>query len=41
MAETSANIDVEKARKTAERVFGILGGAVVSAMIYLGDQMDL
>ena len=41
MAGTSANIDVEKAKKTAEHVFGILGGAVVSAMIYLGDRMDL
>jgi hypothetical protein len=29
MAETSVNIDIEKATKTAEHVFAILGGAVV------------
>jgi hypothetical protein len=41
MAGTSANIDIEKATKTAEHVFAILGGAVVSGMIYLGDRMGL
>ncbi len=41
MAEASRRIDVEKAKKTAEQVFGFLGGALVSAMIYLGDRMGL
>jgi 2-polyprenyl-3-methyl-5-hydroxy-6-metoxy-1,4-benzoquinol methylase len=41
MAGTLTKIDVEKATKTAEHVFGILGGAVVSGMIYLGDRMGL
>jgi hypothetical protein len=41
MAGTSAKIDIEKATKTAERVLGLLGGAVVSGMIYLGDRMGL
>jgi hypothetical protein len=41
MAGTSAKIDVEKATKTAEHVLGLLGGAVVSGMIYLGDRMGL
>ena len=34
-------IDVEKAKKTAEQIFGLLGGALVSAMIYLGDRLGL
>jgi 2-polyprenyl-3-methyl-5-hydroxy-6-metoxy-1,4-benzoquinol methylase len=34
-------IDVEKARRTAESVFGLLGGALASGMIYLGDRMGL
>jgi SAM-dependent methyltransferase len=33
------SIDMEKAKKTAEQVFGMLGGALVSAMIYLGDRL--
>src|SRR6202521_1357075 len=41
MASTSENIDIEKAKKTAEQVFDMLGGALVSAMIYLGDRMGL
>jgi SAM-dependent methyltransferase len=41
MAGTSAKIDIEKATKTAEHVMGLLGGAVVSGMIYLGDRMGL
>ena len=41
MANTAENIDIEKAKKTAEHVFGMLGGAMVSAMIYLGDRMGL
>src|SRR5580704_11328800 len=41
MPSTSENIDIEKAKKTAEQVFDMLGGALVSAMIYLGDRMGL
>jgi 2-polyprenyl-3-methyl-5-hydroxy-6-metoxy-1,4-benzoquinol methylase len=35
------NIDMEKAKKTAEQVFGLLGGALVSGMIFLGDRLGL
>jgi 2-polyprenyl-3-methyl-5-hydroxy-6-metoxy-1,4-benzoquinol methylase len=35
------NIDIDKTKKTAEHVFGLLSGALVSAMIYLGDRMGL
>jgi 2-polyprenyl-3-methyl-5-hydroxy-6-metoxy-1,4-benzoquinol methylase len=38
MAQAS-NVDMAKAQKTAEQVFGLLGGALVSAMIYLGDRL--
>ncbi len=38
MAQAS-NVDMAKAQKTAEQVFGVLGGALVSAMIYLGDRL--
>ena len=41
MASTSEKIDIERAKKTAEHVLGVLGGAVVSGMIYLGDRMGL
>jgi hypothetical protein len=41
MASTPENIDIEKAKKMAEHVFNVLGGALVSAMIYLGDRMGL
>jgi hypothetical protein len=41
MASTSERIDIEKAKETAEHVFDLLGGALVSAMIYLGDRMGL
>lgn len=34
-------IDRDKVRKTVEHVFGFLGGAAVSAMIYLGDRLGL
>jgi len=34
-------IDPEKVKASAERVFGFLGGAVISGMIYLGDRMGL
>ncbi len=35
------HIDRDKVKKTVEQVFGYLGGAVVSAMIYLGDRLGL
>jgi 2-polyprenyl-3-methyl-5-hydroxy-6-metoxy-1,4-benzoquinol methylase len=38
---TANAVDPEKLKKTAEHVFGMLGGAFVSAMIYLGDRMGL
>jgi 2-polyprenyl-3-methyl-5-hydroxy-6-metoxy-1,4-benzoquinol methylase len=38
---TEPQIDMDKAKKTAEQIFGLLGGALVSAMIYLGDRMGL
>jgi 2-polyprenyl-3-methyl-5-hydroxy-6-metoxy-1,4-benzoquinol methylase len=41
MATTSEKIDFEKAKQIAESVFGVLGGALVSAMIHLGDRMGL
>jgi hypothetical protein len=34
-------IDIEKAKKTAEQIFGLLGGALASGMIYLGDRMGI
>jgi SAM-dependent methyltransferase len=39
MAQAAVTIDKEKAQKKAEHVFGMLGGALVSAMIYLGDRL--
>ncbi|HKV55206.1 MAG TPA: class I SAM-dependent methyltransferase [Candidatus Binataceae bacterium] len=41
MAQSSSTVDMEKAQKTAEQVFGLLGGALASAMIYLGDRLGL
>jgi hypothetical protein len=41
MANTSEKVDLEKTKKTAEHVFDLLGGALVSGMIYLGDRMGL
>ena len=41
MATYKQNIDRDKVRKTAEHVFGLLGGAVMSGMIYLGDRLGL
>ena len=37
----NATIDIEKTKKTAEQVFGFLGGMMVAGMIYLGDRMGL
>jgi hypothetical protein len=41
MASTSEKVDIERTKKTAEHVFDVLGGALVSGMIYLGDRMGL
>ncbi len=41
MSAMAPTIDIEKARKTAEQLFGLLSGAMVSAMIYLGDRLGL
>src|SRR6202158_5855161 len=41
MASKSEKIDIERTKKTAEHVFDVLGGALVSGMIYLGDRMGL
>jgi 2-polyprenyl-3-methyl-5-hydroxy-6-metoxy-1,4-benzoquinol methylase len=41
MAEQASNVDMSKAQKMAEHILGMLGGALVSAMIYLGDRMGL
>src|SRR5229473_5900505 len=41
MGSTSEQVDIERTKKTAERVFDVLGGALVSGMIYLGDRMGL
>jgi hypothetical protein len=41
MATANAKVDPEKVKKDAEHVFGMLGGAFVSAMIYLADRMGL
>jgi hypothetical protein len=41
MASKSEKIDIERTKKTAEHVFNVLGGALVSGMIYLGDRMGL
>lgn len=41
MAQQAPQVDIDKAKKMAEQVFGFLGGAMVSGMIYLGDRMGL
>ena len=41
MASKSEKIDIERTKKTAEHVFDVLGGALVSGMIYLGDRLGL
>jgi hypothetical protein len=33
MASALDNVDIEKTKKLAEQVFGVLGGALFSAMI--------
>jgi len=41
MATGDANLDMEKVQQLAERLFGYLGGALVSATVYLGERMGL
>lgn len=41
MAANQSAIDMEKVQANAERVLGLLSGAVLSGMIYLGDRMGL
>ncbi|MGH7960334.1 MAG: class I SAM-dependent methyltransferase [Candidatus Binatia bacterium] len=41
MATDPHAIDMEQVKAKAEHVFGFLGGALVSAMIYLGDRLGL
>lgn len=41
MTTVTQPIDLDKAKKTAEHVLGLLSGAVVSGMIYLGDRLGL
>lgn len=41
MATAMQNLDMDKAKKTAEHVLGLLSGALVSGMIYLGDRLGL
>jgi 2-polyprenyl-3-methyl-5-hydroxy-6-metoxy-1,4-benzoquinol methylase len=41
MATAAQNVDMDKAKKTAEHVFDLLGGALISGMIYLGDRLGL
>jgi 2-polyprenyl-3-methyl-5-hydroxy-6-metoxy-1,4-benzoquinol methylase len=41
MSSPSAPIDPEALKDYAKRVFGALGGAMTSAMIYLGDRLGL
>lgn len=41
MASDAQNLDMEKAQTMAEQVIGLLSGAMVSGMIYLGDRLGL
>src|SRR5580693_2495239 len=41
MPSPAEKIDIERTKKIAEHVFDMLGGAMASAMIYLGDRMGL
>ena len=41
MSESTARVDPEKLKGYVQNVFGTLGGAVTSALIYLGDRLDL
>jgi hypothetical protein len=39
--EQSKQLDVDKLKDYSKRVFGALGGAMTSSMIYLGDRLGL
>ena len=41
MSEAPRAIDPEKLEETVQHVFGLLGGAVISGMVYLGDRLGL
>ena len=41
MANPAETMNLERTKEKAEQVFSLLGGALVSAMIYLGDRMGL
>ncbi|MBW2282052.1 MAG: methyltransferase domain-containing protein [Deltaproteobacteria bacterium] len=41
MTETRSRVDGEKLQGYLRNVFGTLGGAMTSAMVYLGDRMQL
>jgi SAM-dependent methyltransferase len=41
MSEPAPAIDPERVKQLAEQVFAILGGALTSAMIHLGDRLGL
>lgn len=41
MASNDPKIDQDKVQQLAERLLGFLGGALVSATVYLGDRMGL
>jgi 2-polyprenyl-3-methyl-5-hydroxy-6-metoxy-1,4-benzoquinol methylase len=41
MSEPSPRVDPEKLKSYVQQVFGTLGGAMTSSLIYLGDRLDL
>ncbi len=41
MADKNQRIDIEKTGKFAEEIFGHLGGALIAAMIHLGERLGL
>ena len=41
MSDTPRPIDPERLGETAKHVFGLLNGAVTSALVYLGDELGL
>src|SRR6266481_365290 len=41
MQSSAAELDPERIKSFVEHVFGMLSGAVVSAMIHLGDRLGL
>lgn len=41
MSDAHARVDPERLKEFVQNVFGTLGGAVTSALIYLGDRLEL